>query len=254
MTNLIDFSMQASTAPAIASKAILLYETKEGGRHETSYATIHDVANVGTKARPDFQILPGAPVSSDSLLRTLGTLAERYVLNAEFLPENVLSFSPMHLMWWSPAANRRVFFRNQELGNRSEVVPHPPLLNMVIGGAWYVFALKEDKRPTLDTPLFHAPYFNIYDDGRICVGTAQIPDQLTTSMIAQWEAAFFDSAFTHMNGQVKKATHPRGEYALWKELLDGVYTTFPLEYLAPMQASIASALKAVSKRIGVRHG
>lgn len=255
MTNQIKFELQSSTAPAVARKAILLYETvTHGYRPETSYATMHDIENVGTKARPNFQIMPGAPISSDSLLRSLGSLSEKYVLNAEWLPENVLSFSPMHLVWWSPAADRRVFFRNKELGNRSAIVPHPPLLHLVVRGSWYIFAMRDNKRPTQETELFHAPYFNVWDDGKICVGSANIPEQLTTALIPQWEAAFFDSAFTHTNGQIKKSLHPRGEYALWKELLDGAYSSYPLELLSPKQATVAAAFKAMRKMMGGANG
>lgn len=246
----INFALQSDTTRAVATKAILLYEGEERFQRKTEYATIHDLANVGTKARPNVQIMPGSPISQESLIRSLGSLAEKYVLNAELLPENVLSFSPIHLVWWSPATKRRVFFKTKELGERTAIVPHPPLLHLVVKGSWYIFALKEDQRPTKETALHHAPYFNVYDDGKICVGTAQIPDQLTAALIPDWENAFFESAFTHINGQIKKASHPRGEYALWKELLDGVHESFPLEYLVPRNATLESAMAAIRRAIG----
>lgn len=252
----IQFSMQSSVQPAVLAKAILIYESQHRfySSINVEFATLHDVRNTGTKDKPNVQIMPGTPVSQESIISMMGSLGKKFVLNAELLPENVLSFSPIHLVWWSSATNRRVFFDNKEIGKRSAVVPHPPLLNIVVGRSWYVFAMKENKRPTKETKLYHAPYFNVYDDGKICVGTAAIPDHLTSTMIPQWEAAFFDSAFTHTNGQIRKASHPRGEYALWKELLDGAYKEFPLQYLVETDATLDGAIKGVRNHIGANRG
>ena len=232
---------------AVLSHAILIYSSKQQYSSEVSpvFASVHQVADIGTKAKPNTQILPGSPISRDGLMMALGSLTDEYLFDVELLPETLLGHSPKHMLWWRPAGRARVFFRNPELGKRSAVVSHPALVFMVTGSEWTVYALKDSVRPTLDTELCHAPYFNVYDSGKICTGSAAIPDKLTPSSIPAWESAFLESEFTHVNGQIKKVSHPRGEYAFWKEMLDGKFASFPNEFLIGTGHKLADLLKAV---------
>lgn len=250
------FSIEAgNSSTANIVQAILIYGGKDRYRQQQSvFATLHNVANVGTKTKPNVQLLPGSPATPASIIDAMGSLATKYALSTELLPENVLTFSPSHLIWWVPATKRRVFFNTKELGNRTAEVPHPPLLFTIVGGAWSVYALTENKRPSKESIVCHAPYFNVYDGGNICAGTADIPKILTPDSIQQWEKAFFDSEFTHINGSIKKASHPRGEYALWKELLDGEHEAFPTQYLIPTKSDLGSLLKSAAKTLGGANG
>lgn len=230
---------------AAVSKAILLYTRK--GRFSSNddviFASLHEVADTGTKARPNVQIMPGSPITRSALLAALGSLSDEYLYETELVPESLLSQSPKHLTWWRPAGKKVVFFDCKELGKRSAIVPHPALVFHVSAKGWHVLAMKESVRPTLETPLFHSPYFNVYDDGKICVGSAAIPEKRAAGTIPEWESAFFESAFTHVNGRIRKVSHPRGEYAFWKEMLDGVFETFPTEMMVPLDMTLANLLK-----------
>ncbi|MBK4736046.1 PRTRC system protein B [Noviherbaspirillum pedocola] len=250
----MQFDLEDGAVDATLTRAILLYETKANYAQSatTVLATVHDVADVGTAARPNVQIMPGLPITKDALVHALGTMAEEYLVCTDLLPERLLGFSPKHLFWWRPAGKSRVFFRCKELGQRAAIVPHPPLAFIVSGNAWYVFALAENKRPTLETELFHAPYFNVYDTGSICIGSANIPDKLQPGTLPLWESAFFDSEFTHVNGSVRKVAHERGEYAFWKEMLDGAYDEFPTDLLVPQKKTVKNLLDAVAARGGAR--
>lgn len=243
-------SIVSDNTTVFLSKAILVYQ--EASRHmsylgSTAFASIHEVSDTGTKAKPNVQIMPGTPISQEDLLKLMGSLADKYVSQAEILPASVLSFSPSHLVWWMPAGTRTVFFNNRELGKKSAVVPHPPLLFMVVQGQWSVFALNANVRPTAETVLFHAPYFNVFDTGSICAGSAVIPKQLSTTSIPIWEAAFFDSEFTHVNGHTKKIAHPDGEYAFWKAMLDGQYKEFPLDLLVDFGMTLGGAIQNLGR-------
>jgi PRTRC genetic system protein B len=249
------FGLVTGETPIVLSQAILLHTREQEGRkavgEDVVYATVHPIQNFGTEARPNFQIAAGTPLTREGIMAMFAKLAKQLTLNVDYLPEGVLSISADHMIWWVPACERNVFFNNVELGKRAAKVPHPPLLFVVVKGQWYVFALDKNERPKPDTTLFHAPYFNVYDDGGICIGSAAVPKGIAANAIPQWEAAFFDSEFTHTNGGMKKSSHPRGEYAMWKELLDGAYAAFPSEYLVPTKASIASLLKSLRKTLGV---
>lgn len=246
----MSFDLSVNQNQSVLTKAILIYETKAGYRGTiTSYASVHPVCNIGTEKNPKTHIMPGETITTESLLQLLGSLGDQYIINTELIPETVLSYSPSHLVWWMPAGMKRVFFNNRELGKKSKVVPHPPLLFVVHQKQWFVFSLDSNTRPGKDTVLNHAPYFNVYDSGNICIGTASIPDKISTDSIPVWEAAFFNSEFTHVNGQVKKVSHPNGEYAFWKEMLEGKYgDSFPYQYLVPFKLKLTDVLQRIGKR------
>jgi PRTRC genetic system protein B len=253
--SLNNFDMQTGETELVLTNAILLYSVAgnqdHSGANNVAYAKLHEIKNCGTEARPNFQIAAGRPVTKEGVLGMFQDLAKKQTLNVDFLPENVLSISADHMVWWMPACERNVFFRTLELGTRSAKVPHPPLLFVVIRGGWSVWALPENRRPTIETALQHAPYFNVYDTGGICTGSAATPSGVAAAGIPQWESAFFDSEFTHINGSIKKASHPRGEYALWKELLDGEHKEFPMQYLVPFGSTVSKLMDGVRSRLGV---
>jgi PRTRC genetic system protein B len=229
--------------------ALLLYSNPQS-RGNITYITKHEVHQVGTAEAPNEQIMPGTAVTPEGLIAMFEQLTKTYSLNTDILPENVLSISGEHMVWWLPEGKRRVFFNCTELGQRWGHLPHPPLLFLVVKGSWYVFALPKNERPTGETSLCHAPYFNVYDNHSICVGSANIPRKASVTAIPEWEEAFFDSEFTHPNGRIKKASHPRGEYAMWKELLDNVYETFPTQFLVPAEKSLSDMMVHLRKQLG----
>lgn len=250
------FTIEGSAKDGMLRRAILLYD-KPGssrGSAETVLASIHEVGNVGTRARPNVQVLPGKPISKSALFNALQSLSTQFSIDSEILPEHLLSYSPFHLMWWRPAGNAHVFFNAQSIGKRAAVVPHPALLFLVCNQTWYVFAMNESKRPTGETILFNAPYFNVYQAGNVCIGSASIPDACTPSTIPFWENAFFESEFTHTNDSTSRLIkHETGPYGFWKEMLDGLYPTFPVEKLVQSTRTVGSLLAAVASK-GANNG
>lgn len=252
-----NFSLSTGETSVVLSQAILIYTKDAPDPHQriardALYATVHPVQNFGTGAKPNFQIAAGRPVTQEALLDMFEDLAKRHSLNTDIIPENVLSISAEHMVWWMPAGERAVYFNNKELGKRAAKAPHPALMFAVVKGAWYIFALAKNERPIAETALQFAPYFNVYDSCQICIGSAQVPRGISAGATGQWEKAFFESEFTHINGSKKKATHPRGEYALWKELLDGEHASFPVEFLAPTDYTLGSFMVSVRRTLGAR--
>ena len=127
-----------------------------------------------------------------ALVDCLRELAQNAAPKAEFLPETVLAVSQDAVMWWCRPAMRRVFFECQEIGRRSAVVPHPGLVFRAASSGFSVFALQEDSRPTPESKLHEPPYFNTWDWGRICIGSAHVPKRIDIESIAGWESGFFD--------------------------------------------------------------
>jgi len=254
--SLNNFGLSTGESNIALSQAILVYSTERrahsGAAPAALYATVHPVQNFGTEANPNFQIAAGSPLTREALLAMFEELAKKHSLNTDIIPENVLSISADHMVWWMPAGERNVFFNNKELGKRAAKVPHPALMFAVVKSRWYIFALAKNERPTAETALQFAPYFNVYDSCEICIGSARVPRGISANATGAWEKAFFDSEFTHINGQEKKARHPRGEYAMWKELLDGVHKTFPVQFLAPTQFTLTTFMGAVRRSLGAQ--
>jgi PRTRC genetic system protein B len=56
-------------------------------------------------------------------------------------------------------------------------------------------ALVENKRPTADTKLAVAPFWNLSHDGSVCTGSMRRPDSASVAAIASWEQGFYQSNY-----------------------------------------------------------
>lgn len=180
--------------------------------------TIHDAISGQT----DYDVPrlgPGRLVNRETVTQFFQGLSsvpqERFVL-----PENVLAWESSMLCWWRPAGRRIIFFstQNDALNAISgQEVMHPPLVFRAQPSNLSVWALGQDKRPTEQTELYRAPYFNIYGNGQMCTGSVRLPEQPQPNNIPQWEECFFGSNFAHGNTQAL-TTHPKGHTGYWKML------------------------------------
>jgi PRTRC genetic system protein B len=169
--------------------------------NSTAFATVHEV-RVDSEGSP--YLAEGRSLTTAFLRRLsqgLGTATP-----AEVLPECVLARTPDMIVWWTRAQSRVMFFGGQEKGAsdfNGHLYPHPPLVFRVRGRDLFVRALAGDERPTAETRLKTAPYWNTDSRGSVCAGTMRIPDQLTANSISEWEGAYFGSEFTHPSGAVR---------------------------------------------------
>lgn len=211
------------------ARAFLVYENRD---HEAVFVSSHLIKVFEDETgKHHAQIQPGSPLSKNALFNALNELANQQHEKDSLLPTTVLCATYSHLIWWKPPSREVVFFQSPEVGSLGKEISHPGLLFRIHEGKWSVFAVKGKKRPDRNTVLYHAPYFNVYDDGGICIGTAKVPKTIHYSGIPEWEKAFFLSGFTHPNGHVKKVSYERGIFAFWKDVLDGKFKTFPTRYL-----------------------
>jgi PRTRC genetic system protein B len=105
--------------------------------------------------------------------------------------------------------------------------PHPALVFKVAGKDLFVRAVATNSRPSPDTPMKTAPYWNT--DIRVCPGSMRVPDTLDVASISSWEDGFFQSEFTHAAGTVRLTTYPEGFIGLWRSLVGR--ERFPVQYL-----------------------
>lgn len=241
----MDTTLHADGHSIQLHRAILIYENTNiyHGGVPWTYATVHDVSG-GV-------IQPGRAITrreiealSRGLLETETNKVKKEAARlSAVIPETLLMLSPTCMVWYCPSAVRPIFFtagkEKEKLDGKR--VRHPHLLFCRSTDKFSVFALADGKRPTAETPLYQAPYWNMYEDGSMCVGTANIPKLVHPSVIPQAEQAFFRSAFTHANVRGHPLTrHPKGHLGLWLEMRNA--SKFPAKYLTPAGKTLSSIL------------
>lgn len=211
------------STPMQLISAILLYGTEQKIRMATVHTPMRDPQ--GGPAILD----PGEPLTREFVARMVQQLGSD--LPSAFLPDNVLIYSPALTAWWEPGQVRSMFFASDCHGKTldGKRFPHPPLLFAVQRGHLMVWALAEDSRPTPESWLYIAPYWNTYEDGRVCHGTMQVPQAVTVANLSQWSHAFFASQFTGSNLGIQQCNHPHGFLSMWISLIGR--KRFPVEYL-----------------------
>lgn len=163
---------------------------------------------------------------------------------AEVLPENVLAKTDRIIVWWTSRCVRRMFFENaegkaQQLNGK--VFPQPALVWRVAQGDLKIRALCENKRPKAETMPAVAPFWNLSDDGRLCLGSMRCPETASVTSIGAWERGLYESAFTHANvGRVTR--HKGGHDALWAELA-GKRRPFPAGALIRLPQTLAEFIQ-----------
>lgn len=199
------------------NKAILLY-----GNGSNSVATLHPVDR-GV-------IQPGQSLTLESLNEVLDRLQNR---KASLLPERVLFNEPGRLIWWTPAAKRTLLFKTESsaLNQLSGQAFAGPALVFALGPGLRVFALEHSHHPIAATKLYMAPYYNLTSEG-VCMGSMKrYPCEV--SQIGKWEQSFWNSFFTHANGQ--QIIRFKGSYAAF---LQSSRKRFNNEWLVPTELTL----------------
>src|SRR5713101_5955820 len=165
-------------------QAVLLYQ--EGSR---AFATLHEV-----KHRPEEApyLCAGQSVTTgflETLAKGLGASVA-----AEVLPEYVLARTPQRIAWWSRVRPGLMFFGDGNAEAKKlngKMYSHPALVFMINGRELFVRALAQDCRPTAETRLKNAPYWNTDAQGRVCLGSMRVPDEASVGSLSSWENAYF---------------------------------------------------------------
>ena len=218
-------------------KALLVYTSGQ-----KCFVTQHDIRSVRKGSAP--VLGPAQMLTIDfvnSMVRSLGGNAE-----AELLPENILAKGSHSIAWWTPAQRRQMFFQHAEGKAKSlngKIFPHPPMVWVVSEKNLFLRALSENKRPTASTKMAVAPYWNISDNGAVCLGSMRNPNTCAVFSIAEWENGFYESAFTHSNVG-RSSRHKDGFEGLWRALA-GKRVPFPARMLIPLPQTFAQLLAEV---------
>ncbi|HJU45774.1 MAG TPA: hypothetical protein VJ647_03275 [Chitinophagaceae bacterium] len=133
-------------------------------------------------------------------------------------------------IWHTPSQVVNILFR-EDLGIVSGKAPVPPLIWKATLNRLYVYAMAEEKKPTTKTPLCHAPFFNIHENGEVCMGTVDVSIDKSCPLedfMRQWENYFWNSRFSHL---INNGSPVKGDITqLWQQLVNQC-KTFPYHRL-----------------------
>lgn len=153
------------------------------------------------------------------------------------LPANVLHFDLREngqVIWHTKAQQRTLFFE-KSTGLENIKIGIPPLVWKADKKRLFLYALAQNRKPNLNTPLHYAPFFNIYENGNVCMGSVKInlPQNIhLEEFIHRWETYFFESYFSHPLGNYPLINGKTDIKSLWKEL-SKTQKPFPTELLQP---------------------
>ena len=136
----------------------------------------------------------------------------------KILPENLICCDGTTLCWWKKEQKAKIFFKNTRLNHLSgKTILYPKLLFIAEEGELSVFCITEN-RFNEKTQLYIAPFFNVFSSGKLCLPeNAKVGTRVED--IPGNEALFFESYFSHPNGE--NSFCPGGLYELMERLCKG---------------------------------
>jgi len=213
----------------IPAKALLLYIGQE---NEEFYIESYDIGKNGMPINAH----PLTMRESQSLADILNTTEENrqnFLQPKGLLGQEVIYINSQRngfVIWYTPEMKKHLTFK-ADLTIADGMATVPPLLWKATASSLEIWALKESKRPEISTVLCHAPFFNIYDDGRVCMGSVDIDIDRGCDLetfIFSWETYFFGSAFSHLLGEVSPVK--ANIVSLWQKLISSG-AAFPAKIL-----------------------
>lgn len=222
--------------------ALVFYESKD--LNKDLYVEHFDMDSSGTPINAH----PLTEHEAEALAKALITEKQKqtaFLESVGILPTTILHINPSankgSVLWYTKAQKRKLYFI-ESLGIPSATAFVPPMIWQATKNSLRVFALASDRRPTKKTPLYDAPFFNIYQDGRVCMGSVSIDIKNSASVeefTKAWEEYFFNSYFSHLMGENSPV---KGNcVSLWKDLV-ATGRPFPKEVLKKNSKTLKNLL------------
>ncbi|MCO6148918.1 prokaryotic E2 ligase family D protein [Flavobacterium sp. NRK1] len=223
-------------------KAALVVFTASG--FTAPYIEYYDMDETGSPVNPH----PLTVREAQSLAKALDT---REQAGKAFLrPEGILPTSVLHLdpsdngsvIWYTKPQRQKLYFA-ESLGLENGRIALPALVWKATKKELQIFALKSKTKPKAETPLFHAPFFNLYQKGNVCMGTVNVAIKSAATLeefITAWQGYFFGSYFSHHINE----HNPVGVnlFNLYKELMADPEKPFPTDTLRTTPITLKNLL------------
>ncbi|HVW95986.1 MAG TPA: hypothetical protein VHA56_08460 [Mucilaginibacter sp.] len=218
-------------------KALLICQKQggdEGNEEHSIYVESYDIGKFGKpiNAHP---LTFKETLQLSSLFQASEELKTGYLRSRGILPNKVLYVNPQqsgYAVWYTPPQEVPLFFASA-LGIPSGKGKVPGMIWKAGREELAVYAVKGNKKPCSKTKLFHAPYFNIYKEGRVCMGTVRVNITEAARLedfMTQWESYFWNSYFSHLMSEFNPVTE--NIVQLWQEQV-ATDSPFPVQLLKP---------------------
>ena len=223
-------------------KAALVVFTTNG--FTAPYIEYYELDEAGCPVNPH----PLTVREAQSLAKALDTReqAGKAFLRPEgILPDNVLHLDPSDngsVVWYTKPQRQALYFA-ESLELENGTVALPALVWKANKKELQIFALIGTAKPKAETPLYHAPFFNLYQKGYVCMGNVNVAIKSAASLeefITAWQGYFFESYFSHhINDHNPVAVNL---FNLYKELMADPEKKFPTDTLRPTPLTLKNLL------------
>ncbi|MEO6630378.1 MAG: PRTRC system protein B, partial [Mucilaginibacter sp.] len=175
-----------------------------------------------------------------SLFQSAQEIKTGFLRSKGVMPNKVLyvnSEQSGYAVWYTPPQEVPLFFASV-LGITSGRGKVPALVWKAGREQLAVYAIKGNKKPLAKTTLHYAPFFNVYTDGKVCMGNVKIAigqDTRLEDFMAEWESYFWNSYFSHLMGEFNPVTE--NIVQLWQAQV-ATDRVFPTELLKPNRNTV----------------
>lgn len=235
--------METMNNPTLYHPAAALLVFKPEQSDNDLYIEYYDIDSSGCPVNP-------RPLSVQEAMGLAKALSSQKSAATAFLkPKGIIPATVLHInladtgsvVWYTKANVQQLHF-TESLKLPSAAIALPALVWRADRKHLSVYALKGKGKPSLATPLFYAPFFNLYRNGNVCMGTVNVQIKTCASLeafTAAWQGYFFGSFFSHLiDGH-----NPIGGnlVSLYKKLM-GTGEPFPIEMLQPCRKQLKDLL------------
>jgi PRTRC genetic system protein B len=187
-------------------KALLIYQQQTAKDEEAPnegdvYVESYDINKQGKPINAHPLSIKESIVLGE-LLQSSKELQNGFLRSKGLLPQNLLYVKPDnngYAIWYTPPQQKELFFVDG-LCIPPGIAHVPAMIWKASRDTLMVYAIKGNRKPQGKTVLYHAPFFNIYANGTVCMGTVHINIDKHTCLedfMAKWEQYFFGSYFSH---------------------------------------------------------
>ena len=221
--------------------AALVVFTAKGA--SSPYIEYYDMDEAGFPVNPH----PLSVREAQSLAKALDTTQKAgstFLTPEGILPSNVLHIDPTDngsLLWYTKGQKQTLHF-TENLNLPSAEITLPSLVWKADRKHLRLYALKGKSKPAALTPLYHAPFFNLYSNGNVCMGDVSVRIRQAASLeefIGAWHGYFYGSYFSHL---IDSHNPVAGNLSsLYRELL-GKDEPFPVAALVKTKITLKDLL------------
>jgi PRTRC genetic system protein B len=224
-------------------KSLLIYIKQSEENDKNVYVESYDIGKFGNpiNAHP---LTVKETIALSGLFQSAQELKTGFLRCKGVMPNKVLYVNPDQggcAVWYTPPQDVPLYF-SASLGIKSGRGKVPAMIWRADRESLMVYALKGNRKPNAYTILYHAPFFNIYLDGRVCMGTVRInigQDTRLEDFMEQWENYFWNSYFSHLMNDFNPVTE--NIVQLWQAQV-ATDRVFPCHLLKPSRYTVKNLL------------